>query len=58
MKPVDVKSSTYIDFHKKNNKEDAKFKAGDHVIISKYKSIFEKDCVSNWSEAGFSDCRN
>ena len=42
MKPVDVKSTTYIDFHKKNNKEDPKFKAVDHVIISKYKSIFEK----------------
>ena len=58
MKPVDVKSTTYIDFHKKNNKEDPKFKAVDHVIISKYKSIFEKGCASNWSKAGFSDCRN
>ena len=30
-KPVDVKSSTYIDFDKKNNKEDQKFKSGNHV---------------------------
>ena len=58
MKPVAVKSSTYVDFHKKNNTEDPKFKAGDHVVISKYKSIFEKGFISNWSEAGFSDCKN
>ena len=35
MKSVDVKSSTYIDFDKKNNKEDPKFKVGTHVRISK-----------------------
>ena len=35
MKSVDVKSSTYIDFDKKNNKEDPKFKVGSHVRISK-----------------------
>ena len=29
-KPVDVKSSAYIDFDKKNNKEDPKIKIGDH----------------------------
>ena len=34
MKPVDVKSSTYIDFNKDNNKEDPKFKVDDHVRIS------------------------
>ena len=42
MKPIDVKSSKYIDFHKKNNKEDPNFKVGYHVRISKYKSIFAK----------------
>ena len=36
IKPVDVKSSTYIDFNKENYKEDHKFKVGDHVRISKY----------------------
>ena len=41
MKPTDVTSSTYIDFHKKN-KEDPKFKVGDHVRILKYKTIFGK----------------
>ena len=35
MKPVDVESSRYIDFNKENNKEDPKFKVGDHVRISK-----------------------
>ena len=33
MKLVDVKSSTYIDFNKKNNNEDPKFKIGDNVRI-------------------------
>ena len=31
MKPVDVKSSTYINFNKENNKEDAKFTVDDDV---------------------------
>ena len=35
MKSVDVKSSTYIDFYKKNNREDPKFEIDDHVRISK-----------------------
>ena len=50
MKPLDVNSSTYIDFDKKNNKEDPKFKVGDHVAISKYKNIFAKGYVPNWFE--------
>ena len=36
MKPADVKSSTYIDFSKENNKEDPKFEVVDYVRISKY----------------------
>ena len=50
MNPIDVKSSTYIDFDKKNNKEDLKFNVGDHVRISKYKNIFAKVYVPNWPE--------
>ena len=42
MKPVDVKSSTYIDFDKENNDKDPEFKVGYHVRISKYKTIFAK----------------
>ena len=50
MKPVDVKSSTYIDFDKNNNNEDSKFKVGDYVRISEYEIIFEKGYILNWSE--------
>ena len=35
MKPVDVKSNTYIDFSKENNKEGPKFKVDDHLRILK-----------------------
>ena len=49
MKPVDVKLSTYIDF----NKENPKFKVNDHVRISKYKNLFAKGCVPNWSDEVF-----
>ena len=40
----------YIDFNKENNKECPKFKVDDHVRISKYKNIFAKDYVPNWSQ--------
>ena len=53
MKPVDVKSSTYIGFDKKDNKEDPKFKDNDHVRKSKYKNFFAKVYVPNWSEEVF-----
>ena len=49
-KPVDVKSSTYIDFDEKNKKEDQKFKAGNHVRILIYKNIFVRGNVLSWSE--------
>ena len=50
MKPVDVKSNTYIDFHEGNNDKDTKFEVGDHARISKYKNIFTKSYAPNWSE--------
>ena len=34
-KPVDVKPSIYIDFDKRNNEEDPKFKVGDNIRTSK-----------------------
>ena len=40
VKPIDVKSRTYIDSSKKNNDKDSKFKIGDIVRISKHKSSF------------------
>ena len=53
MKPVDVKDNTYINFEKKVNGKDPKFKIGDHVRISKYKNIFAKRYMPNWSEEVF-----
>ena len=53
IKPVDVKSNTFNDFNKENNMKDSKFKVGDHVRISKYKNIFAKGYVPNWSEEVF-----
>ena len=38
---------------KKINNKDSKFKVGDIVRISKYKNIFGKCCVPNWSEEVF-----
>ena len=42
MKLVDVKSNTYIDTNKENNKEDPKFEVGYHEKISTYKNIVVK----------------
>ena len=50
IKPGDLKLSTYIDFSKEVNEKDPKFKIGDTVKISKYKNIFAKGYVPNWSE--------
>ena len=48
MKPVDVKSSRFIDFGIKNNEKDPEFKISDQVRILKYKSSFP-----NYSEENF-----
>ena len=53
MEPVDVDPSMYFDFNKENNKEGPKFKVGHHVRISKYKNVFAKGYVPNWSEEVF-----
>ena len=53
MKPIDVKPSIYIDPNKNNNKYGPKFKVGDNIRISKYKNIFGKGYVPNWSEKVF-----
>ena len=52
MKPIDVEDNTYIDFEEVNDK-DPKFKVGDYVRISKYKNIFAKGYMPNWSEEVF-----
>ena len=53
MKPADVKGNTYINADKEINNKDPKFKAGDHVRISKYKNIFAKGYIPKWSEEVF-----
>ena len=53
MKPTDVKDNTYINTSKEIHNKDPKFKVGDHVRISKYKNIFAKGCMPNWSEKVF-----
>ena len=53
MEPVDVKDNTYIGFKKEANDKNHKFKVGDHVTISKYKNIFAKWYMPNWSEEIF-----
>ena len=53
MKSVDVKDKTYIAFKKEINNKDPKFKIGDYVRISKYKNIFAKGYMRNWSEEVF-----
>ena len=50
VKPIDVKDNRYINFKKEINNKDPKFKDGDHVRISKYKNIFTKGYIPNWSE--------
>ena len=50
MKPIDVTDDYYAEYNEDFNKKDPKFKVGDHVRISKYKSIFAKRYSPNWSE--------
>ena len=52
-KPVNVKPTTYIDSSKKIYDQDAKFKIDDIVRISKYRKVFAKGYVPNWSENVF-----
>ena len=48
IKPVDVKSNTYINSGKEiNNNKDPKLKTGDVLRLSKYKNIFAKEYVPN-----------
>ena len=43
----------YFDFNKENNKRYPKFKVGVNLKISKYKNVFAKLYVTNWSEEVF-----
>ena len=50
MKPLDVTDNSCAECNKEFDKKDPKFKAGDHVRISKYKDIFANGYTPNWSE--------
>ena len=45
--------NTYFNSSKEINDKDPKFKIGDIVRISKYKNIFTKDYIPNWSKEVF-----
>ena len=47
MKPMDIKSSTYIDSSKETNDKETKFKIGDIVRISKYINTFGNGYTPN-----------
>ena len=53
MKPIEVTDDSYAEYNEEFNKKDPKFKVDDHVRISKYKNIFAKGYVPNWSEEVF-----
>ena len=53
MKPIDVTNDSCAEYNEDSNKRKPKFKAGDHVRISKNKNIFAKGYVPNWSEETF-----
>ena len=53
MKPIDIKSNTYIDSSKESNNKNPKLKIGDVVGISKYKNVVAKGYIPNQSEEVF-----
>ena len=53
IKPIDVKNDSYVEYNEDSNKKSPKFKVNDHVRISKYKNVFAKGYVPNWSEEVF-----
>ena len=53
MEPIDVTNDSFAEYNEESNKKNPRFKFGDHVSISKYKSIFAKGYVTNWSEEIF-----
>ena len=50
MKPIDVTDYCYAEYNEDLKKKDPKFKVGELVRVSKYKNIFDKGYILNWSE--------
>ena len=53
IKPIDVTNDSYVEYNEDFDKRGPKFKINDHVRISKYKNIFAKGYIPNWSEEVF-----
>ena len=53
MKPIDVTSDSYAEYNEDSDEKDPRFKDDDRVRVSKYKNIFAKEYVANWSEEVF-----
>ena len=53
MKPIDVKSNSYIDSSKEIHDKNSKFETGYNVRISKYKNVFAVGYSPNWCEEVF-----
>ena len=53
MKPVDVKDNAYTDSSREVSNKDPEIKVGNHVRISKCKTIFAKGYSPNWTEKFF-----
>ena len=49
MKPININSSSYAEYCV----DLSKFNIGDHVKISKHKSIFAKSYAPNWTQEVF-----
>ena len=53
MKPINVTNDSFAEYSEDFNKKGPKYKVNNHVRISKYKNIFAKGYVPNWSEEVF-----
>ena len=54
IKPIEVTNDYYAEYNEDpSNKKNPKFKVADNVRISKYKNIFAKGYIPNWSEEVF-----
>ena len=53
MKPIGVKSNSYVEYSVDSNEKYPKFQVGDHARISKYKIFFAKGYAPNCSEEVF-----
>ena len=53
IKLKDVGDDNFTKYVEESNEKDPKFKLGDRVRISKYKNVFAKGYVPNWSEEVF-----